>query len=150
MPSKKSKIIKYDIDIDFNIIGISYNKSIISLCHKLNKALNIQLRKSSVSLNNTLCYSDKIESIDIYYNYNEISRTLHCLMNNYNNPLFIIQNLKDINLLLLIKTPDNFDISQTVNSIKNIDNILFATIIDKSLIKNTVLINIIIENVNNQ
>ncbi len=150
MPSKKSKTIKYDVNKDFNIIGISYNKSAISLCHKLNECLNIQLRKNTISLNNTLCYSNLIETIDIYSHYNEISRTLFCLMNNYNEPIFIIENLKNINFLLLIKTPVIFDINETINSIKNINNILFSTHINNDTIKNTVLINIIIENINNQ
>ena len=131
MPDKK-KIhkLKFDLEDDFQLIGIASHENDYRLCWALNKKMGFELIKS-----NDLVITHPKHKIEIHYSKyfyeDEMDYLNYSLLSNKSDKGFLLPDQKNIDFILKISgNPDAEILNQLTVKLKKIDIVITAFILD--------------------
>jgi hypothetical protein len=131
MPDKK-KIhkLKFDLEDDFQLIGIASHENDYRLCWALNKKMGFEFVKS-----NDLIIAHPKHKIEIHYSKyfyeDEMDYLNYYLLSNKSDKGFLLPDHKNIDFLLKITgNPDAEILNQLTLKLKKIDIVITAFILD--------------------
>lgn len=133
------KKLNLNIDINFKIFGIVSDKNNYSLVSEINSKLNCNFsQKDNLKINSKL----NSKEFNVFESYNKDLNIKYRFIDNKNQNVILIKNLKEINYIFqIIGDISDKDLKIFINKIKSINSILMFTEIEKSTINNIKVLN---------
>lgn len=137
MAKQKKYLLDFDVESDYDLIGICSHHNDYRLAWAINSSLELHLEQSNEPFVTTNTKKKKSQSHPMFEFYEDENRITYYLIKNKEGVNYLIPEKPSIDFFLFVHKSNVIDIVELTNNLKKVNSILAVFILEPELLPST-------------